>query len=111
MPTVLCAACQRCEVRFACNGGCPKHRFERTPDGEGGLNYFCRGYKMFFRHADPYMRFMANELRNGRPAVNVMEWARYQDSHKASVKARAPGRNDPCPCGSGKKFKHCCGRV
>lgn len=22
---------------------------------------------------------------------------------------RPPGRNDPCPCGSGKKFKHCCG--
>lgn len=22
-----------------------------------------------------------------------------------------PGRNDPCPCGSGKKHKHCCGRV
>ena len=20
----------------------------------------------------------------------------------------APGRNDPCPCGSGRKFKHCC---
>ncbi|RLS50942.1 MAG: hypothetical protein DWH87_01250, partial [Planctomycetota bacterium] len=20
------------------------------------------------------------------------------------------GRNDPCPCGSGKKFKNCCGR-
>ncbi len=19
-----------------------------------------------------------------------------------------PGRNDPCPCGSGKKYKHCC---
>ena len=107
LPTV----CRGCEVRFACNGGCPKHRFERTPDGEGGLNTFCRGYKMFFRHADPYMRFMANELRNGRPAVNVMEWVRYQDSLKASVKARVPGRNDPCPCGSGKKFKHCCGRV
>ena len=29
----------------------------------------------------------------------------------APVKA-APkvGRNDPCPCGSGKKFKHCCGK-
>ncbi|MDY3929961.1 MAG: preprotein translocase subunit SecA [Clostridia bacterium] len=24
--------------------------------------------------------------------------------------AKAPGRNDPCPCGSGKKYKHCCGR-
>jgi hypothetical protein len=23
--------------------------------------------------------------------------------------ARAPGRNDPCPCGSGRKYKHCCG--
>jgi preprotein translocase subunit SecA len=23
---------------------------------------------------------------------------------------RKPGRNDPCPCGSGKKYKHCCGK-
>ncbi len=23
---------------------------------------------------------------------------------------KTPGRNDPCPCGSGKKYKHCCGR-
>jgi hypothetical protein len=23
--------------------------------------------------------------------------------------ARSPGRNDPCPCGSGRKYKHCCG--
>ena len=25
--------------------------------------------------------------------------------------APKPGRNDPCPCGSGKKYKHCCGRI
>jgi preprotein translocase subunit SecA len=24
-------------------------------------------------------------------------------------KAERVGRNDPCPCGSGKKYKHCCG--
>jgi len=24
--------------------------------------------------------------------------------------SQAPGRNDPCPCGSGKKYKKCCGR-
>ena len=24
------------------------------------------------------------------------------------IKSKLPGRNDPCPCGSGKKFKHCC---
>jgi preprotein translocase subunit SecA len=23
---------------------------------------------------------------------------------------KEPGRNDPCPCGSGKKYKHCCGK-
>jgi len=22
---------------------------------------------------------------------------------------KEPGRNDPCPCGSGKKYKNCCG--
>ncbi len=26
------------------------------------------------------------------------------------VKPKKIGRNDPCPCGSGKKYKHCCGR-
>ncbi len=51
--------CRSCDVRFACNGECPKHRFITTPDGEPGLNYLCAGYKMFFRHIDPYMRFMA----------------------------------------------------
>ena len=24
--------------------------------------------------------------------------------------ADKPKRNDPCPCGSGKKYKHCCGK-
>ncbi|RLE27718.1 SEC-C domain-containing protein, partial [Candidatus Acetothermia bacterium] len=28
---------------------------------------------------------------------------------KLKVKAKV-GRNDPCPCGSGKKYKYCCGR-
>lgn len=27
-----------------------------------------------------------------------------------SRSAKRPGRNEPCPCGSGKKYKHCCGR-
>jgi serine-type anaerobic sulfatase-maturating enzyme len=66
--------CRECEVRFACNGECPKHRFLRTPDGETGLNYLCAGYKLFFNHIDPYMKFMAGELRNGRAPANVMSW-------------------------------------
>ena len=99
--------CRECDVRFACNGECPKHRFLKTPDGEAGLNYLCAGYKMFFHHVDPYMRFMARELAAQRAPANVMRWTATQDAQQAMAQA---GRNDPCPCGSGKKFKHCCAR-
>ncbi|KAA6460349.1 anaerobic sulfatase maturase [Acidobacteria bacterium AB60] len=68
--------CQKCDVRFACNGECPKHRFTQTTAGEYGLNYLCAGYKHFFHHIDPYMRFMTNELRNNGAPARVMEWAR-----------------------------------
>ncbi len=64
--------CLNCEVKFACNGECPKHRFINTPDGESGLNYLCAGYKKFFNHIDPYMKFMADEFNNKRPAANIM---------------------------------------
>ena len=35
-----------------------------------------------------------------------------EDKASKTVRRAAPkiGRNDPCPCGSGKKYKHCCGR-
>lgn len=70
--------CRECDVRFACHGECPKHRFAVTPDGEPGLNYLCAGYKQFFHHINPFMSFMANELRNRRPPANVMEFAKQQ---------------------------------
>jgi uncharacterized protein len=101
--------CRECEVRFACNGECPKHRFIRTPNGEAGLNYLCAGYKIFFNQIDPYMQFMAEELRQERAPANVMAWARRRDLTEAGNRPRV-GRNDPCPCGSGKKYKKCCGQ-
>jgi len=66
--------CRSCDVRFACNGECPKHRFLTTPEGEPGLNYLCAGYKHFFHHIGPHMRFMAAELRAGRPPANIMRF-------------------------------------
>jgi serine-type anaerobic sulfatase-maturating enzyme len=65
--------CRRCEVRFACHGECPKHRFIKTPDGEDGLNYLCPAYKSFFSHIDPYMKAMAQLLRKGQAASEIME--------------------------------------
>ena len=33
-----------------------------------------------------------------------------QKASTTIVKGKKIGRNDPCPCGSGKKYKHCCGK-
>jgi uncharacterized protein len=64
--------CRDCDVRFACHGECPKHRFMKTPDGEPGLNYLCAGYKKFFRHIDPNMRRMTELLKARRAPANIM---------------------------------------
>lgn len=65
--------CQQCEVRFACNGECPKNRFILTPDGEPGLNYLCAGYKLFLTHIRPYMQTFAVLLRQSQPPSEIMD--------------------------------------
>jgi uncharacterized protein len=97
--------CVSCDVRFACHGECPKHRFLPARDGARTLNYLCAGYKRFFRHIDPAMRFMADELAHQRPPANVMRWMAAKDDAATGP----PGRNALCPCGSGRKYKRCCG--
>jgi uncharacterized protein len=97
--------CRSCDVRFACNGECPRNRFTTTPDGEAGLNYLCAGYKAFFGHIDGPMKKMAELLRSGREAPQVMELLANDEARRFA----GVGRNDPCPCGSGDKFKRCHG--
>ena len=72
----LPAYCRQCEVRFACNGECPKHRFLKTPDGEDGLNYLCPAYKRFFKHIDEPMQIMTRLLREGRAPAEIMALGR-----------------------------------
>ncbi len=71
--SVLPKWCGKCEVLAACRGGCPKHRFAATFQGELGLHYLCAGYKKFFRHIRKYMRVMATLLENGLPPDYVMQ--------------------------------------
>jgi uncharacterized protein len=98
--------CRECAVRFACHGECPRNRFILTPDGEPALNYLCAGYKAFFRHVDRPMRIMAELLRRNRAPAEVMRILAAAEAEQQAAFARA-GRNEPCPCGSGRKFKHC----
>jgi uncharacterized protein len=101
--------CLECEVRFVCNGGCPKNRIILTPDGEAGLNYLCAGYRAFFNHIDRPMKIMAAELKARRPPANIMIYLAQEEADLEQRLAKAR-RNDLCPCGSGRKFKQCHGR-
>ncbi|EHN8832949.1 anaerobic sulfatase maturase [Enterobacter hormaechei] len=64
------AECMRCDWRFACHGGCPKHRIHKS--GQRWHNHLCAGYKAIFSHMDPYMRFMAKQIQHRQPPANVM---------------------------------------
>jgi uncharacterized protein len=96
--------CLECEVLSSCNGGCPKDRFARTPDGEEGLNYLCAGFKRFFTYSRPFLQRMAR-LRKSGASEAQMRHLLWSGDAKATRRA---GRNDPCPCGSGRKYKRCC---
>jgi uncharacterized protein len=74
--------CRNCEFLDLCRGECPKNRIIEAPGGEPGLNYLCKGFKMFYKHVEPYMNYMATEIIHDRAASNVMKWAADHSSVK-----------------------------
>jgi len=96
-------SCRTCEVLSMCNGGCPKDRFLQAPDGEEGLNYLCAGYKRFFFHCRPFVAQVAALSRERHTERDLVPPAAGSARGNAKI-----GRNDPCPCGSGRKYKKCC---
>ena len=49
-----------------------KNRVLKTPDGESGLNWLCAGLKAFFAHTERPLREMADLLKSGRYADEIM---------------------------------------
>ena len=95
----LPGVCRKCEVLSLCNGGCLKDRFLKAGDGSTRLNYLCEGYKLFFKHCMPFVNTLKQQHK--KQAIEQQKMAMRQNTIKT-------GRNAPCPCGSGKKFKKCC---
>jgi uncharacterized protein len=90
--------CIQCPWLQTCRGGCTKDRMHNPSNTE--LNHFCDSYKMFFEHADKRFKELATE------------WKRQQMLQQPFPSPQGQpdvGRNDPCPCGSGLKYKKCCG--
>lgn len=96
------AACGACPWLDFCAGDCPKHRYAGARDPQQ-LSYLCAGWKQFYAHTLPRFEQLADEIRRERAA------------QAAGIHRQPPtepvGRNIPCPCGSGRKFKHCCGAM
>ena len=94
--------CLDCDVRFACNGGCPKDRFATSPYGETGPALPLPQLQELLpprRSADA--RRWPTCSHNNRAPAELMQLYASEDARR--------GRNDPCTCGSGRKWKHCHG--
>lgn len=91
--------CEECVYLQLCMGDCLKHRIGANGD-MSRKSWLCEGWMMFFKYSIPGFKKLAQSILDQRKMIT---------SSKSAVKKPAAGRNDPCPCGSGKKFKKCHG--
>ena len=95
----LSKKCLQCKYLHLCNGGCPKDR------DQDKNNLLCEGLYHFFEESEEPCKKAVSLLRAGNSRDQVMAILRKERKQKwAAVSA-----NSPCPCGSGRKYKHCCG--
>ena len=68
------------------------------------------------KNAAKFLKKIAGELKKRDGSEEIPEelawnWMGYENAQKPYIRSNPKiGRNDPCPCGSGKKYKKCCGR-
>ena len=110
--------CESCDCLDLCSGDCLKHRvYAGNPPQH--LSKLCAGWKRFLRYTRGRFERLADRVRKQRMREArayqqaQMQQAQMQMQNKTQtpnkVQFASVGRNDPCPCGSGKKFKKCCG--
>ncbi len=108
-------ACEVCEWLRLCGGDCLKHRvYANNPPQT--LGWLCSGWKRFFSYTQERFEKLAARVQRQR-LREMQRLHRQQRMHPSSAMQPAAstphgktvGRNAPCPCGSGRKFKKCCG--
>ena len=68
---LLSKKCLRCEVRFICNGDCPKNRILPEVKSDFPASHLCDGYYEFFKHIDKPMKTMASLFKSGHPVSEI----------------------------------------
>jgi len=118
--------CRDCEWLSFCHAGCFRHR-EKLGIGVQEMPYLCEAKKRIFSHVTPtleelkarpdkaprlhsFLNRLAGRIDAQRRPPGPARTASPAPRARAQPPGHPIGRNDPCPCGSGKKYKHCCGR-
>jgi serine-type anaerobic sulfatase-maturating enzyme len=99
--------CEQCEWLTLCNGDCLKHRVYGGHQPHH-LSYLCSGWKVFFNHTQNGFDNLAGEITQKRRDEEQQAIANRAD---VTTNQGRVGRNAPCPCGSGLKYKKCCGKT
>lgn len=104
--TLFHPRCAACRYEGLCAGDCLKHRiFHDQPPQT--LSHLCAGWERFYTLCLARMEKLAQDVRDERRQDELL---RLRETREQSS-LRAAGRNAPCPCGSGEKFKRCCGKA
>ena len=89
-------ACYTCPFINLCHGDCQKFRFDGSQVLDT-ISALCKGWKKFYAYTLPRFILLARKIRDENKINSSIPFI--------STKI---GRNSPCPCGSGKKYKNCC---
>ncbi|MBN1154245.1 anaerobic sulfatase maturase [candidate division KSB1 bacterium] len=96
--------CDDCKWLKYCYGGCTKDRIRDPADDT--QNHFCEAYKTFLEYSHETFTRLAGQWK----MEQEREARKYRIQQLIDSGEIRPNRNDPCPCGSGLKFKRCCGK-
>jgi len=129
--------CKACEWFRYCRGGCYRHRGKLGIAAEAAP-FLCEANRRIFSHVFGRLRAVKKQLSPSgsgeeytsaprlhaflntvqeqiaaaaRPGSGADALPGPASPRRRETERSAPQRNEPCPCGSGKKLKHCCGKV
>ena len=100
------AVCITCSCRDLCMGDCLKNRLYGNHEARK-ISYLCTGWQQLIRHSRHKLQDIAEEIRTSQ--IRADQRVLRSEAGRRRV-APNTGRNQPCPCGSGRKYKKCCGR-
>jgi uncharacterized protein len=94
----ISAECRECRWRPLCAGDCTRYR---SVTSGPQVSRLCPGFKEFLDYSETRFVEISQDIIRRRAMLQKTRNIRSPSSRQQ--------RNAPCACGSGKKFKHCCG--